>query len=179
MPAQWASNGEGTELRFTAASTREALSPGLLLASTALAAGSAVVALLGGLALAGAVLVGVLLGSLCLVFVGYLKLSAQAREVRIAVTPQSLSVSDGERRCAMPLADVTLIQLVHDGAPARVAVRAGEDRFNWSIGHLHRHNTVERFVSEVPDDADGWLRASGLRRAETVKRGVLRTEYRR
>ncbi|GAA2844103.1 hypothetical protein [Leucobacter komagatae] len=167
------------ELRFTAASTREALSPGLLLASTALAAGSAVIALLGGLALTGAVLIGVLLGGLCLVFVGYLRLSAQAREVKIAVTPEVLSVRDGNRQRTVPLTGVSRIQIVHDGAPARVAVRAGEDRFNWSIGHLHRHNTVERFVSEAPDEVDGWLRASGMRRTETVKRGVLSTDYRR
>lgn len=137
------------------------------------------IALLSGLALAGAVLVGALVGGLCLVFIGYLRLSAQSRELKIAVTPDALSVRDGERQRTVPLAEVTRIQIVHDGAPARVAVRARDARFTWSIGHLYRHNTVERFVSEVPADVDGWLRASGMRGTESVRRGVLRTEYRR
>ncbi|KAM9866296.1 hypothetical protein ACIFOC_00499 [Leucobacter aridicollis] len=179
MPAEWSANGESNMLRVRAGSLREALSPGMVALAAALGVSTTAVALAAGGSLSTGALVGLLLGALCLVFTGYLRLSSQATDVTIALNEQTITFGSDQDRVAQPLTSVSRLRIVHDGAPARIAIHAGGMRRSWAIGHLYRHNTIERFVEEIPEQADRWLTGSGMRRTSTMRRGVLTTEYRR
>ncbi|WP_185986441.1 hypothetical protein [Leucobacter aridicollis] len=179
MPAEWSASGEGSMLRVRAGSLREALSPGMVALAAALGVGSTAVALAARGSLSTGALVGLVLGALCLVFTGYLRLSSQATEVTIALNEQTIMFGSDKDRVTQPLTSLLRLRIVHDGATARIAIHAGGMRRSWAIGHLYRHNSIERFVEEVPEQADRWLTGSGMRRTSTMRRGVLTTEYRR
>lgn len=178
MPAEWAWENGGWVIALHAASVREAYSTGLIVVSVAFGIAGGGVTYLAAAQLVAAVLVGILLCLLCLSFVGYLRLGAQVREVQLGISEQSLTVAERGVRLTVPLRDIDRLLLVLDGAPARVGFRAGPVGLSWSIGNLHRNNSVQRYIAEMPVAAEQWLSDAGLHRSVVTHRGVTRIEYR-
>ncbi|WP_053388244.1 hypothetical protein [Leucobacter japonicus] len=110
--------------------------------------------------------------------IGYMRLSLQARMMTLTLGKRSLAIDDGVSIVQVPLSDLRRLLIVHDGASARIAVDSAPSRVRCSVGALYRHNSVERFVAEVPAPAQRWLEASGLVNTTSVTRGVLRSGYR-
>lgn len=178
--AQWRREGDRFTLQLKAARTREAFSPALICVALGFGLLSAVIAVLAGATIPGAALTGALLAAICLIFVGYLRLSSQARELLFSIAPGGLTIVDhGSPPIALGYDDVISLMIVHDGAPSKITVASAQGKFSWTIGQLYRHNRVERFVPELPAETRQWLEAAHLRDDSTTSRGVRRTHYRR
>lgn len=178
--ARWVSEGNDDLLRVSASNVREALSP--LLVASAVVAGLAVGAIsaVAGVSIAFSALTGVLTAGVLLSLVFYMRLSLSSRVVEIRCTPETLEIRDGAGAVELCLLEaVRRVTIVHDGAPARIAIDAGARRYRWTIGQLYRHNRVERLVEEMPERLRLRLTAAGLEQTLTMRRGVLTAESRR
>lgn len=177
---RWVSEGSDDLLRVEASSVRDALSP--LLATLVVGVGlvSGAIAAAAGVAAPFSVLIGALAAGVLLSLVFYMRLSLSSRVVEIRCTREAIEVRDGAGAVeSCRLEDVRRLTIVHDGAPARIAIDAGLKRYRWTIGQLYRHNRVERFVEEMPERLRLRLAAVGLEQTLTVRRGVLTTGSRR
>lgn len=175
--ADWRAEADALVLRVHAANPKEAWSRGLIMLSVVVGLASSGIAFLAGAEPAGAVLTAVLIAALCITVIGFMRLSAQAREMTFTIGERSLIIDDGVKRDEVCLSEVHRLQIVHDGAPAQIAIDTVHGRFRCSIGQLYRHNRLERFVAELPVSAEHWLEAAGLTHTESRKRGVLRSVY--
>lgn len=176
--ADWRVEDDTCVLRVKAANPREAWSTRLIGLSLALGVASGGLAFLGSSNAAATALTAVLAAALCVTFVGYMRLSAQAREMTFIIGERSLSIDDGVKRDEVSLSDVHRLLIVHDGSSARIAVDSVHGRFRCSIGQMYRHNRLERFVAQVPIPALRWLEAAGATHTESTKRGVLWSTFR-
>lgn len=177
---RWASEGEADLLRVEASSLRDVLSP--LLVALAVVVGVVAWAITSatGASAAVAVLIGVVAAGVLLSLVSYMRLALSARTVEIWCTPETLEICDGARAVeSWRLEDLRRLKIVHDGAPASIAIDVGPRRYRWTVGQLYRHSRLERLVEEMPERARLRLRAVGLEVTITVRRGVLTTESRR
>lgn len=175
--AEWSAEDDAFVLRVQAGSLSEAWSTKLI--AFALLLGFAVggIAFWAGSGVMGAVLAGVLSAALCAAFVGYLRLSLGKREITLSLGAESLRVDDGTRLHEILFTDLHRLEIVHDGAPSRIAVDSTRGRFRFAIGQLYRHNTLERFIAEVPMAAQRRLETAGLTHTSARKRGVLSSSY--
>lgn len=178
--AVWAAEGEDLVLRVRAGSVRAALSPmvvgvilvaGLLAgALTALADQNAMT--VGGIALFTAASVGIVL---------YLaRLHGTARTVELHFGADALWLIDGDTApVETSYAEVSRILIAHDGAPARIRLTAAGRTRRWTIGQLHRNNTIAEFVAPLPDALVDRVRAAGLDGGTTLSRRIRITSFRR
>lgn len=176
--ADWCAEAGTFVLRVYAANLREAWSTGLIGLSVVVGLVSGGIAFFAGAESAGAVLTAVLIAALCVTVIGYMRLSAGAREMTFIIGERSLSIDDGVKCDEVCLSDVQRLLIVHDGSSAQIVVDSVRGRFRCSVGQMYRHNALERFVAEVPMSAQRWLEAAGLAHTESRKRGVLRSTYR-
>lgn len=175
--ADWHAEADAFVLRVHAANPKEAWSRGLILLSVVVGLASSGIAFLAAADPPGAVLTAVLIAALCITVIGFIRLSAQAREMTFIIGERSLIIDDGVKRDEVRLSDIHRLLIVHDGSPAQIAVNSIHGRFRCSIGQLYRHNRLERFVAELPVSAEYWLEAAGLIHTESRKHGVLRSVY--
>ena len=176
--ADWRAEAGAFVLRVHAANPKEAWSTGLIVLSVVVGLVSSGIAFLAGAEPAGAVLTAVMIAALCITVIGLMRLSAQAREMTFIIGERLLSIDDGVKRDEVCLSDVHRLLIVHDGSSAQIAVDSVRGRFRYSVGQMHRHNRLERFVAEVPMSARGWLEAAGVTHTESRRRGVLRSTFR-
>ena len=177
---RWAIEGNADLLQVEASSLRDVLSP--LFVALAVVVGVAAWAMTSaaGASIALAVLIGVVAAGVLLSLVSYMRLALSARTVEIWCTPETLEIRDGARAVeSWRLEDLHRLKIVHDGAPASIAIDVGPRRYRWAVGQLYRHNRVERFVEDVPERMRLRLLAAGLEVTITVRRGLLATESRR
>lgn len=177
---RWERSGDGEALSIDCADRRRALSPGFLAGIACFAALAAVIAVIAGAGVGGAILALLCTAGIALPLVFFMRLSLVARRLELRFDKDHLEIRQGSGASTrVPLAELSRLVIVHDGAPARIRIDSASLRRSWTIGQLYRHNAVERFVPVVPADVHGWLSGAGLVRAERSSRGISTSEYRR
>jgi len=177
---RWVNEGGSDLLRVEASSMRDALSPALWALGVGVGLATGAISLAAGVSIPFATLIGVLVLGLLLSLVSYMRLSLNSRAIEIRCTAEALEIRDGAGAVEIwSFDELSHLIIVHDGAPARIAIYAGPKRYRWTIGQLYRHNRIERFVEALPERMRLRLASAGFEQTLTMRRGVLTTESRR
>ncbi len=175
--AEWVERPGAARLTFTAARLRDAYSPRFLAVCTAIALAVGAVSALAGAGAAGSVLAAILSGGLVASLVGFFRLSAQAHpvELEIDVAAGTIAIAEADREpLRIALTNLSRLVIVHDGAPARVAL-AGPPGQRWTVGQLYRNARPEPHLAPLPESLRDALSAAGCMVREERRRGIRTT----
>ncbi|MFJ3957098.1 hypothetical protein [Arthrobacter sp. NPDC090010] len=177
-PAHWVQDGEDFTLVVRATRRLDAFRPLVWISGLAAGLLAALLSAGGGASVAFGVGVFVLASVTFIQF--YARLHAAARPVTLTFGAKELTVIDGAKPpLSHQLSAVSRILIAHDGAPARILIDATGARHRWTIGDLHRNNTIEAFVDSAPPALGRRLQENGLVGGVSIRRKIRFTEYRK